>query len=324
MFTEILKIKPQLDGKDLSAMENSLNGRFKKIAKKFGSGLLDVIKGGGIAGLALGLIDKLLNPLKEVQEAIEKSLKGGDDLATYAKQFNTTAGNLARLQAFGKASGLDAEGVRMLLVKFQGAVAQSALKPGEITSTSAYVGKKDTAEAFFEFVQALQKLTPTQQNLVQQEVFGERQILKASEFLHADFAFLSKALGGPSAEQLTAAAEKLGTLNDMKDLLAARRDLKDLPTKAALIGPHTIGGIDRAANLDLSQENKNIAKAPDLEKIALANQKLINLAVNEFLKLAPLVAPLLMQLADKLGIVTSAVDKSRALRGIVPGAGKEK
>jgi hypothetical protein len=62
------------------------------------------------------------------------------------------------------------------------------------------------AEAFFEFVQSMQNLTDTQKSLVQQEVFGERQILKVSEFLNADFRKISREVGGPSAEELTAAA----------------------------------------------------------------------------------------------------------------------
>ena len=316
MLSEILKLIPRIEGGDLNKMERSLSSRFGNVAKKFGGGLKAAITGGGITALAVGLIDKVLNPLQQVQEAIEKALQHGDDLSTFAKQFNTTAGNLARLQAFGKASGLDPEGVRLLLGKFQGAVAQAAANPDQTTSVSKFVGRKDTAEAFFEFVQAMQKLTPTQQNLVQQEVFGEKQILKASEFLHADFAFLSKKLGGPSAEQLTNAAEKLGTLNDLKDLLAAKRDLNDLTAKANLVGPNTIAGLERKDQLDLAQENKGLAKFDSLEKISLENQKLINMAVNQFLKLAPIIAEILPVVVSNLGGSVKLIEKSRLVRGM--------
>src|SRR5687767_8200002 len=108
MFSEILKIIPQLDSGDLAKLESSLSGRFTRIAKKFGKGLGSILTGGGIAGLALGLIDKLLNPLKDVQEAIDRSLKDSDDLVTNAKQFDTTAGKLAKLVALGKSTGLEA------------------------------------------------------------------------------------------------------------------------------------------------------------------------------------------------------------------------
>jgi hypothetical protein len=329
MFTEILKIIPKMDGKDLAAMEKNLNGRFVKIAKKFGGGLVAALTGGGVTAVALGLIDKLLNPMKEVQEAIEKSLKAGDDLSTFAKQFNTTAGNLARLQAFGKSTGLDPEGVRMLLLKFQSSVANAAKDPSQRTAVSNYVGKKDTAEAFFEFVQALQKLTPTQQNLVQQEVFGEKQILKASEFLQADFKFLTKALGGPSAQELTLAAEKLGTLNDMKDLLSAQSDLKDLKTKASLVGPNTIGDIHRAEEQARNQENKGVGKFGSLAQLSFENQKLLNAAATKFLEAVPYISGL----ATKIDALLSGgmpalleISRSRAARGVGKsyGTGKDK
>src|SRR5690606_31986576 len=121
--SEILKIIPKIDAKDLKAMENTLSARFKKIAKGFGKGLASVIKGGGIAGIGLALIDKVLNPLKEVQDAIERTLKANDDVATNAKQFETTAGKLSKLIALGQATGLESEDLYKLISKFQGSVA---------------------------------------------------------------------------------------------------------------------------------------------------------------------------------------------------------
>lgn len=324
MWTEIVKVIPRVDSLSLNNMEKLLHSRFANVAKKFGSGLVNVLKGGGIAGVAIALIDKVLNPLKEVQESIERSLSKGDDLATFAKQFNTTAGSLARLQAFGKATGLEPEGVRLLLAKFQAAVSQAALNPSQPSAVSNFVGKKDTAEAFFEFVQALQKLGPIQQNLVQQEVFGERQILKASEFLQADFKFLAEKIGGPSAEALTIAAEQLGTLKDMKDLLSAQRELKDLQTKAGLIGPRTITELNRGENIDLARENKRLGQFDDLKKISIAADKITKLLEDAYLKLAPVLATYLPKLIDQLATSAKIVEKSRSLRGLLPGQGKDK
>lgn len=322
MFSEILKIIPRLEGKDLNAMERTLSSRFKRVAKSFGGGLLSAIKGGGVIGLATTLIDKVLNPLKEVQDSIDKSLNRGDDLATFAKQFNTTAGNLARLQAFGQATGLEPEGVRLLLGKFQAAVAQSRLEPDKPTAVSAFVGRKDTAEAFFEFIQSLQKIqkqSPDAANLVQQEVFGEKQILKASEFLNADFAFLAKQIGGPSSEALTIAAEQLGTLSDMRDILRARRDLGDLEKKAQLIGPRTISELNRGETVDLDRENKRLSSFDDLKKISMATDKMVKLLEDAYLKLAPALGVVIPAIINQVADSAKLVEKSRAVRGLVPG-----
>lgn len=326
MFTEILRIIPNLSDSDVSKMEKNLNKRFTNIAKKFGSGLMSIIKGGGIAGLAVTLIDKILNPLKEVQEAIDKALNKGDDLATYAKQFGTTAGNLARLQSYGKASGLDAEGIRLLLGKFQSSVATSAANPGTLTATSNFVGRKDTAEAFFEFIQAMQKLTPVQQNLVQQEVFGEKQILKASEFLHQDFNMLTKMFSkAPSTEALSNAAENLGSLSDMKDLKTAQREERDLITKARLIGPKTITDLSKGDDVEMARENKRLASFDDLKKISLAADKMAKLFEDAYLMAAPILGEVLPMLMSQITGSALDIQKSRMIRGITPGqSGKDK
>lgn len=322
MFSEILKIIPRIEGRDLASVERSLNARFKSVAKKFGGGLLSAIKGGGIAGLAIGLIDKVLNPLQAVQEAIDKSLNKGDDLATFAKQFGTTAGSLAKLQAFGQATGLDPEGVRLLLGKFQASVAQAAADPSKPTAVSNFVGRADTAEAFFEFIQSMQKLTAVQQSLVQQEVFGEKQILKASEFLNADFKKLDetfKAIGVPTAAAMSQAAEWLGQQSDNRDILRAAKDQNDLVKKSKLIGDSTIAGLNARDNLDLAQENKNLSRFDSLNQISINNQKLMNLAVNAFLEIAPLLAqalPKLVGVADTVQQNLPSIKGSRAVRGM--------
>ena len=171
-----------------------------------------------------------------------------------------------------------------------------------------------TAEAFFQFIQELQKLNATQQNLVQQEVFGGKQILKASEFLHADFGALSTQfdkLGAPGTALTGAAAEKLGAANDVKDLFAAVRAQKDLVTKATLINKGTIKDINRADDLDLQQENERVGKAKQLADLSYENQKLMNVAVNAFIYLAPLLTAACKSLLDGNG----SVNFSKVIRG---------
>jgi hypothetical protein len=218
LFKEILKIFPQVDSASLGKMERTLNGRFARVAKKFGKGIIGSLIGGGLLGAAVGVIDKLLNPLKEVQEAIDRTLQSADDIVSNAEQFGTDSGTLAKIQGFGKASGLDAEGVNTLISKFQVALAENQADPTKNTSVSAFRGEKDSAKAFFEFIQSLQELGKRDKAaalLVQQEVFGEKQILKAAEFLNADFLALSKSLSGVSAEQLAGANNKLAGIKDV-------------------------------------------------------------------------------------------------------------
>ncbi len=248
-------------------MEQNLNGRFSKIAKSFGRGLAGVLSGGGLIAAGTALVQKLLNPLREIQESIDKTLNHGSELATQAKQFGTTPGELAKLQAFGAAKGLDAQSINVLVEKFQSAVAEATADPNKNTSVRSFVGRKDSAQAFFEFIQGLQKLNPTQQNQVQQEVFGEKSILKTSEFLHSDFAALSEKFKNFDTDKLSAAIEKTNALADQNNLLGAQRNLGDITSKAKVLNGGVISSMNEAEQAKLKRENERIANFQGLISI---------------------------------------------------------
>ncbi len=312
MFKEILQIIPKLSPGDLNNMERSLTTRFGRVAKKFGKGLVGALTGGGIAGLALGLIDKLLNPLKETQEAIDKVLRQGDDIVTNAKQFGTTAGKLFRLQQLAKSTGLDESSLDVLLTKFQTAVAEAKQDPSKQTSVRQFVGEKDTATAFFQFIQALQKMDKTQQVLVQQEVFGEKQILKMADFLQTDFGAQAKLVGGPTSEKLTPGLEKLGALNDLKDALEARRTLNDTMRKSQLITEGMVKSQDEREKRAQQLENKNIAAYQSLANIETAANEIINLGKEALLGITSLITKV-----TDLGNNVKKLTESSAVRGIM-------
>lgn len=302
MFKEILKIIPRLDNGDLNKMDRTLSQRFGKIAKKFGSGLLAAIKGGGIAGLALTLVDKILNPLQDVQESIDRIFKRGDDLVTYAKQFNTTSGKLAKLQAFAQSAGLDNEALFFALSKFQTAVAEATVDPNKPTSVRQFAGRTDTADAFFEFIQGLQKLDQGSQSLVQKEVFGERQVLKMADFLQSDFQALNKFFAKFDSDKLTQAADKAGGLSDLADTLAAQRGLQDLINKSKIVNEGVVRAQDQRARAELSREDERIKSYQSLSTISEASTKIVSLVEGGLLKLTDLVTKVtgLTELVKKL------------------------
>lgn len=320
MLKQILHIIPRMSSGDLSNMEKILNGRFARVAKRFAKGLTSTLKGGGLAGLALGLVDKLLNPLKETQDAIDRVLHRGDDVVTNAKQFGTTAGKLFKLQQLGKATGLDPESLSLLIGKFQTAVAEATADPTKQTSVRAFVGEKDTAEAFFQFIQGLQKLDKTQQVLVQQEVFGEKQILKMADFLQTDFAEALKQTGldKTSSEKFTASLEKIGSLNDLQDALRAGQEANDILTKGQAINQGIIGQRVQSEQLALDRENQNIGNFQNLTKISDASVQIQTMMEQGLSHVASIV--------NSLSNVTGVIGKltgSRIIRGII-GEKKDK
>lgn len=318
-FTDTLKIEPKLDSKDLKAMETALQGRFTKLAKSFGKGLKGALMGGGIAGIALGLIDKLLNPLKEVQEAIDRTLKSSDDIATNAAQFNTTTGRLFKVIQLAKSTGLDQDNLFMLINKFQGAVAEAKLNPANpnVSAVTNYVGEKDVVSGFFNFIQSLQKMEKDQQILVQQQVFGEKQILKMADFLQTDFAKQYSAVGldKVSTDKLTKAIERLADLNDKADILEARRGTSDIISKSGVINEGMINARDRSERLALEKENARIAQYQNLATISDSVVKIQGVVE----KGLGLLGEFINKMTPFINKVTNAVDqllKSPLVRGV--------
>jgi hypothetical protein len=332
MFSEILKIIPKIDSAELTKMTNTLGQRFTSIAKKFGKGLSSAVKGGAVGGIALGLIDKLLNPLKEVQESIEKSLAASDDLVTNAKQFGTTSGKLAKLQAFGKAAGLDPASLSMLMAKFQTSVAEAEADPTKQTSVRKYVGQSDSASAFFDFIQSLKAMEKNNQILVQQEVFGEKQILKMSDFLNSDFKDVSKAFAGINTDALTKNLEKGGAQNDYIDTRGAARDLKDIITKGGLINDGIIKSMENAKDTALARENERIKSYTSINEIneqMRGLQASIEGLVNGFFKEMPIVFTAIQGAVSAINLAIKGwgdlfrlIKDSRLIKGMFGGKGE--
>lgn len=321
MFTEILKIIPKLDAAALNKMQRDLSSRFTKVAKGFGKGLMQAFKGGAIAGAAISLIDKLLNPLKETQEAIDRTLSKADDIVTNAEQFGTTPGQLFKLQKFAQAKGLESDALNQLLVKFQGAIAEANADPKKDTSVRAFAGEKDIAKAFFEFIQSLNKMDRNQQVLVQQEVFGEKQTLKMAEFLRADFGQLEKNLKLKPAAAYDKPLTKLDNLEDRQSELTAARDAQDILQKSRLITGGMIDERAKAEQLELARENERIANFKNIQSINETGTKIATLVEQGVFMLGDLinkVTPAINNVVNKL----DTISKSGLIRGIFGGKGK--
>ena len=301
MYSEILWIKTKLDQKDFMALTKALQGRFTKIAKGFGKGLLSAVKGGGVIGVALGLIDKLLNPLQAVQEAIDKSLKMSSDIVTNAAQFGTSAGRLFKLQQVAESKGLDEGSLYMLIGKFQTAVAEANANPNAPSTVRNFAQNPDTAAGFFEFIQALQKMTKEQQILAQQSVFGEKQTLKMAEFLQTDFADQFLKIGAKSAETYTPGLQRLDGYDDMANALKARQTMSDTLVKSKVIREDMIKAKAAGDQLALDRENQQIQGYNDLRAISDTVTKLmtaVEAGIGLIGKLISVITPFVNQAAD--------------------------
>lgn len=324
MFQEVLKIKPQLDPKDMQKMQNLLQARFTKIAKNFGKGLLTALKGGGLIGLIGMVLDKILNPLKEVQEAMDKMLKSSDDIATNANQFNTTSGKLFKLVTVAKATGLDQDNLFTLITKFQTAVAQARANPEDesVSAVRNFTGTEDTADAFFDFIRALQGASKDQQVLIQQQIFGEKQILKMADFLQTDFPkiFKDTNLDKTSASTFGQRIDKLAGLNDLSDVFAARRDGEDVLQKGKAITEGMIVARDKSERIAMQKETDRIKNFENLSAISDTSSKILGVIEEGFAQLGRFIN-FITPAINKMVAALEKFGQSKLLRGLFGGKG---
>lgn len=284
MWTEFLKIKPQLSTADVNSMANSLSKRFLGVAKTFGSGLKNALLGGGVIGAVSAILNKILNPLKDTEEALNAFLARTDDIATNAKQFETTPGKLARLQSFGVSAGLSPQETNTMVGKFQVALAEARAEKNDpniepkdkkqFNLLKDFVDIEDTAEAYFQFIQALQKVDKDTQILAQKQVFGEKLILKQADFISQNFEQLSKEFSGISTAALTQSILFGEGLADRTDLLTAKRGEADLIKKGSIVPEQAPELFNKAAQNKLNTENERLANFEYLKKGAISAQQI--------------------------------------------------
>lgn len=305
MFSEIVKFMLQVDRAGLNRMFQTLNQRFASVAKKFGEGMKNAMKFGGIIGIAGSLIARLLNPLQKAEELIDRIISKGDDAVTNAEEFGTDPGKLLRLEAVAASKGVDSQTLRQLLGKFQSALAgeqeiqaaperlrkeletaapeerqgllvqiaaaeKTAAKGGLLNE---FVGETDMADAFFKFIQSIQGLDKSRQTVVQNQIFGEKVRGKAAELFNSkDFAEILAKL--PSSEALGTAAVKSGKVADEKDLLTAIRESEDFINKSKLVDESQVQAIDQSERKKNQADDETLKRFDSLKSSSIAIQEL--------------------------------------------------
>lgn len=283
MFTEILRIKPYLDRATTALMERNLGARFARVAKRFGASLKNVVSGRGLfLGIGLAFLNKLLNPLNELEEKIKSLLGQGTDIRDLADRFQTTPGQLKRLQDVAQSLGVKPDELREMLGKYAQAV-ETARKeiadPANTDSASTeavrqFVNEKDLAEGFFSFIQSLKAASPEIRSKVEESVFGERQYGANRRFIEASF---PQALSNiPSVQRSGKAIENLATQSDLQNQIQAVNQSQDLIAASARITSKMIRDIELSEKLKNDRETKQLESFNDLKKAALAIEEVKN------------------------------------------------
>lgn len=302
MFSEILRIKPVLDPATSKKMEASLSTRFRDVARKFGRGLKNVIRG-SVIGISLGLLSQLLNPLEALEEKIKTLLGQGRDLNDLAEKFGAAPSELKELQDVAQSLGLEQTELTEMISTFAKAIETARdelLDPNKEKSETTKAVQEFTDEAsivksFKEFLKSLKaeglgegrtinlgngvtkRLTGAESRRdFEKKVFGEAQTGAARRLIESDPEIVARSLGLPSAEKYNKALEKLSDLDLRSKALEVQRTSEDFLASTDKMSKSMIDQLAARDKKALEESRKDFDKFDELMKAAGAIEEIKN------------------------------------------------
>lgn len=224
-----VRLKTQLNSKELEDAAKKTEERFKKVNQKFtlglksaiGNGIKGGLKGGAIAS-AIAVVGALLDTgYAKVEAKLNEILGVGDDISTLTGQLkregvNITSGEVAGLRAVASQSGVDSDVLVKSLVKFM-----DAQKKGTAEVQGFNTG--NTVQDFLDFFKTLSTIQDgSQRQAVLGNVFGQREGVALMELSQANIdeavGVYNKALkqAGVSITEYSKKIDKLGRLEGLQ------------------------------------------------------------------------------------------------------------
>lgn len=322
MFTDTAKIQPDVDKSAAKKMEKDLNSRFGRVAKRFSTGLRKAIRHGltftGLTALAGGVIAKLLNPLQETEELLNRVLDKGASATDAAEDLGTDAGKLMRLEAVAQMKGVDQQTMRDMLNKFQVALArerEAAAAGQEAGTLRNFVNEKDTAQAFLDFIRSMQAVDKDRQVIVQNEIFGDRVRGRAAAFFN-ETKILDLLRMLPDSMVLGPAIERTNTIAGERDVMTVVNEVDAFIKQSKAIPENIVNTLDRAQQNRIEKEVEQLSQ---FESLRNAQQSLEE-SINELRKL---VTEFLQYTGpDIIQSTKDFAEGARALAPILQGIGK--
>jgi len=274
LFTEILRIRPVLDRANAAAMERNLNQRFGRVARRFGQGLRNVVRG-SVFGIGLTFLTRLLNPIKALEERIKSVLGQSDEIRDLADEFGTSPGQLQRLQFAGQSLRVNPDQLRDLMRSFARSVetGREEIAGGKevspITKTlQNFLGDEDMAESFFAFLASLRAASPEIRQAVEKGVFGGRQHGAVRRLIDSDLTEQMAKINAPTVEKLDQAINKLADIEAQRRVLEVQRETESLLGAARNITPSMVEQMEGAARAEAQRENRELQQYNTLRQAA--------------------------------------------------------
>lgn len=286
----ILNVKPTVSASDGRKLENDLNGRFARVAKKFGgalrtvgSKLRGIIAGGAVAGIGA----MMANPIDSLNSTLDDTLRRYDDIASRAKQLGVSSGQLYQATAIARSAGIEEQDFRAMLTAY--AVKVGEAKAGQDQMLKEFVNE-DMLTGFFKMVQSLRELNPEQRAYFGAKILGEDDVSKLAELINTDVEQRHREIfGNTTTEQTTKAIEKLAGTEGKQSIMQGRLDVENLLAKSQNITTETIRLQTELARKQQEAENINLQNYQAFAKIQLATEESKVILADIQQKIAPAV-----------------------------------
>lgn len=285
----ILNVKPTISAGDGRKLENDLNGRFARVAKKFGgalrtvgSKLRGIIAGGAVAGITA----MMTNPIDSLNSTLDDTLRRYDDISSRAKQFGVSSGQLFQATAIAKSAGIQEEDFRAMLTAY--AVKVGEAKEGKDMMLKEFVNE-DMLTGFFNMVRSLRELTPEQRAYFGAKILGEDDVAKLAELINTDVEERHRQLfGSTTTEQTTKAIERLAGTEGKQSIMRGRLDVENLLAKSQTITDETVRMQNEIARKQQEAENINFSNYEAFARMQQATEESKVILADMQAKIAPL------------------------------------
>lgn len=286
----ILNVKPTISASDGRKLETDLNGRFARVAKKFGgalrtvgSKLRGIIAGGAIAGLGA----MMTNPIDSLNSTLDETLKRYDDISSRAKVLGVSSGQLYQATAIAKSAGIQEEDFRAMLTAY--AVKVGEAKAGQDQMLSEFVNE-DMLTGFFRMVESLRNLSHEQRAYFGAKILGEDDVSKLAELINTDVQERHRELfGSTTAEQTTRAIEKLAGTEGKQSIMRGRLDVENLLAKSQSITTETVRMQNEIAKKQAEAENINLRNYEMFARMQISAEESKVILADMQSKITPLV-----------------------------------
>lgn len=270
----ILNVKPTISQSDGRKLERDLNGRFGRVAKKFGgalrtvgSALKGIIAGGALTGLGL----LMTNPIDALNNSLDETLRKYDDLHSQSKQLGVSSGQLYQATAIARSAGIEEADFRAMLTAY--AVKVGEAKKGQDPILSEFVDE-DLLTGFFSMVRSLRELPPEERMYYGAKILGEDDASKLAELINTDVEKRRKEIfGNTTSEQTTRAIEKLAGVEGKQSILRSRLDVENLLARSQSITNETISLQHEIMEKQAQTENINFKNYEAFAKMQQATEE---------------------------------------------------